>query len=68
MRTENFVDYHVEWGKLLHGEGLRGIFKQLSGEVCLQMGHFRELLFSYSHYNEYLGDDPFQRQDQLQAT
>ncbi|OAA75571.1 Phytanoyl-CoA dioxygenase [Akanthomyces lecanii RCEF 1005] len=32
MRTENFVDYHAKWGELLHGEGLRGILKQLSGE------------------------------------
>ena len=34
MRTENFVDYHDEWSKLLHGDGLACILKQLSGEVC----------------------------------
>ncbi len=45
MRTENFVDYHAKWGELLHGEGLRGILKQLSGEVCLRMEHFRICYF-----------------------
>lgn len=34
MRTENFVDYHDEWSKLIHGESLGDILKQLSGEVC----------------------------------
>jgi 2-aminoethylphosphonate dioxygenase len=33
MRTENFVDYHPEFTKLLHGDGLREILGKLNGDV-----------------------------------
>lgn len=33
MRTENFVDYHEEWKKLICGPGLASILRQLAGEV-----------------------------------
>lgn len=33
MRTENFVDYQPGFSRLLHGEALRGILAQLSGDV-----------------------------------
>jgi hypothetical protein len=33
MRTENFVDYHEGYGKLLLGEDIAQILTQLSGDV-----------------------------------
>lgn len=33
MRTEKFADYHEQFGKLLFGEGIADILKQLSGDV-----------------------------------
>jgi 2-aminoethylphosphonate dioxygenase len=35
MRTENFVDYHDDFKKLVCGEALAGILGALAGEVCL---------------------------------
>lgn len=35
MRTENFVDYHDGFKKLVCGEALAGILGVLAGEVCL---------------------------------
>ena len=33
MRTENYVDYHEGYGKLLLGEDIAQILKQLSNDV-----------------------------------
>jgi hypothetical protein len=33
MRTEKFADYHEQFGKLLFGDSVAAILKQLSGEV-----------------------------------
>lgn len=35
MRTENFVDYHDGFNKLVCGEALAGILGALAGDVCL---------------------------------
>jgi hypothetical protein len=35
MRTENFADYHAGFSDLLHGDALRGILGQLTGDEML---------------------------------
>ena len=41
MRTENFVDYHDDFKKLVCGEALAGILGALAGEVCLPVHQIR---------------------------
>ncbi|KAK3100824.1 hypothetical protein LTR53_018960, partial [Teratosphaeriaceae sp. CCFEE 6253] len=35
MRTENFADYHQSFSRLLHGDDLRGILKQVTRDDML---------------------------------